>query len=375
MLNRRDGDTLRRGAHDDGTRLTAEEREALLRPLLPSVRTSLVASQEKRARSLDGREDGTSSSPELPTRWLPGWPINTLRGLFRYVLHKLLFVIIHTIFSVYIDLRQAFHIILFKVQAILYYHHHTPELIQRDVKGLSKLPKHLSVILEARGTRRENEALTRLGAEVAELAVWCACAGIPMLSVYEQSGMLKSQIPYLHKAVSKVLRTYFPEQQAPSLQIRAPNQSAYSPPPPNSHSSASISILLLSASDGEATLVDLTKTLTEMAQRGKIEPSDVTMELVDAEITESSCNEPDLLIVLAPSGYHSVSHSSRARLSKSKVREARGGQSGNESFDDGAGGDLWLRGYPPWQDNVGSGYHVFLQALHRYAKAEMRIGR
>lgn len=47
-------------------------------------------------------------------------------------------------------------------------------------------------------------------------------------------------------------------------------------------------------------MVDLTKTLTEMAQKHKISPEDVTYELVDAELSESVMGEPDLLLLFGP---------------------------------------------------------------------------
>jgi dehydrodolichyl diphosphate syntase complex subunit NUS1 len=106
-------------------------------------------------------------------------------------------------------------------------------------------------------------------------------------------------------------------------------------------------MLLLSADDGRDSLVDLTKTLTEMSQRSKLAPSDISQDLVDAEISESVMGEPDLLVLFGPS--------------------------------------VELSGYPPWQirlteifhveDNQGVGYQVFLRALYSYAKAQMRFGR
>jgi hypothetical protein len=94
----------------------------------------------------------------------------------------------HTIFSIYIRFRQAYHAIKDQILAILYYHHRTPELIQKDVKGLSRLPEHVSVILKLEGGGRGGAGLEALIDEVAEIAVWCACIGIPTLSVYEKSG-------------------------------------------------------------------------------------------------------------------------------------------------------------------------------------------
>ncbi len=85
-----------------------------------------------------------------------------------------------------------------RILAILYYHHRTPELIQKDVKALSRLPKHLSVILRLEDGMRGGAALEALVDEVAEIAAWCACVGIPMLSVYERSGMYIGAIIRIH---------------------------------------------------------------------------------------------------------------------------------------------------------------------------------
>jgi dehydrodolichyl diphosphate syntase complex subunit NUS1 len=108
-----------------------------------------------------------------------------------------------------------------------------------------------------------------------------------------------------------------------------------------------LTILLISASDGRQTLVDLTRTLATMSQDGKLSPSDISQELIDAEITESVMGEPDLLIVF--------------------------------------GERVVLDGYPPWQvrlteifavqdSTCGVGYGTFLRALYRFARAEMRFG-
>lgn len=73
---------------------------------------------------------------------------------------------------------------------MLYYHHRTPELIQKDVKSLKRLPEHLSVILKLEEGGRGDAGLETLMDEVAEISAWCACAGIPMLSIYEKTGKL-----------------------------------------------------------------------------------------------------------------------------------------------------------------------------------------
>lgn len=112
-----------------------------------------------------------------------------LRKFLRNQLHALLYAIVHTVFSIYVRLRQAYHAVKDRIFAILYYHHRTPELIQKDVKGLSRLPAHISVVLKLEDGSRGGAGLETLVDEVAELSAWCACAGIPMLSIYEKTGM------------------------------------------------------------------------------------------------------------------------------------------------------------------------------------------
>lgn len=58
------------------------------------------------------------------------------------------------------------------------------------MKSLARLPQHLSIILKLEDGGRGGAGLEALVDELAEVAAWCACVGIPMLSVYEQTGWL-----------------------------------------------------------------------------------------------------------------------------------------------------------------------------------------
>ena len=164
-------------------------------------------------------------------------------------------------------------------------------------------------------------------------------------------GALKHCIPATHKTVSRKFGSYFGATH-PALSIRAPHipsmESAPTTPlTEDTPSLGQLSILLISEEDGQDSIVDLTKTLTEMSQRGKISSDDINIELLDAELSESVMGEPELLILFGPT--------------------------------------VELDGYPPWQirlteiynvqDNNGVGYQVFLRALYNYAQAQMRFGR
>lgn len=166
-------------------------------------------------------------------------------------------------------------------------------------------------------------------------------------------GILKGYIPMTHQTVSRKLFSYFGTRH-PALSIRAPHIPSMesAPTAPGSDTAVAVSlgqlsILLISEEDGQDSIVDLTKTLTEMTQRSKISLDDISIELVDAELSESVMSEPELLILFGPT--------------------------------------VELDGYPPWQirlteifnvqDNQGVGYQVFLRALYNYANVQMRFGR
>ncbi|KAK0305071.1 hypothetical protein LTR82_016926 [Friedmanniomyces endolithicus] len=330
---------------EQGRPLTAFEREKLLQPYLPP------RPQPKK-----------QSRTEYPVTAKPARFVHQprLRPALRTLLHYALFTLIHAIFSIYIRCRQTYHVIIGRILAVIYYHHRTPEYIQRDVKQLDKVPGHLSVILELEnGGGGRNDRLETLVAEACEVAAWSACAGVPMLSIYEKTGALKSSLPYLHRRISKALTSYYGSSSSkPTISLRAPHHPSYSPPhSPDLHDSSNgsvvrpqphLAILLLSSSDSRQTVVDLTRTLATMAQDNKLSPRDISTELIDAEITESVMGEPDLLIIF--------------------------------------GDRILLDGYPPWQIRLteiygvrdhggGVGYSVFLRGLMRYAGAEMRFGR
>ena len=80
------------------------------------------------------------------------------------------------------------HAVSYQMFSVLYYHHGTPDYIRRDVVGLKRKPQHLSIILRAEQSHRAKADLERLIDETADIATWCACAGITQLSVYEKSG-------------------------------------------------------------------------------------------------------------------------------------------------------------------------------------------
>lgn len=152
-------------------RLSASDRARLIKPYLPDP-------AELPRRSRPAKSSSASQSRRKPRK-------TPIRTFFRSQIHHLAYAITHIIFGIVIRLLQAYHAVVDRIFAIVYHHHRTPELIRKDVRGLKRLPQHLSIILNLRA---EDDALAGLMDEVAELAAWSVCAGIPQLSIYEKTG-------------------------------------------------------------------------------------------------------------------------------------------------------------------------------------------
>lgn len=242
------------------------------------------------------------------------------------------------------------------------------------------------------------------------------------------TGALKTHIPELHRTIVKKLAAYYGFlAQQPTVYLYAPHHPIYSPEliaPEMKKNHSAITVLLLSANDGRETLVDLTKTLAEMAQHGKISPHDISVKLVDAELSEiispmptptPTQNGDSISEDQGESTAVSAAKTTTQRI-VSKAGKDEHAQPASETVavankesdhDPSApfikpepdllivfGPYLKLDGYPPWAirlteiyctgdkgDLVTSGggetveYQKFLKGLWRYAKAEMRFGR
>ncbi|KIW83395.1 hypothetical protein Z517_02640 [Fonsecaea pedrosoi CBS 271.37] len=368
----------RRDVASGGRALSAAEREKLLQRYLP---TPPSESSQKDSQPL-------STSQRSRTRGHR----RRVRPFLKSKLHFLIFFLIQLIFGIYIRLRQIYHATVYRLLGIRHHHHRTPEYIQKDVKNLDRIPEHLSVILKFKS--EEDGGLEALMDEVAELCAWSAAAGIPLLSVYEKSGILKTYMVSLQELVKQRLSSYFgAPPAAPTLRVFAPNHpsmnlsrtpsplltaqsvpdgiedSGADTPPPH------LDLLLLSATDGRDTLVDLTRTLAEMAQAQKLRPKDITSNLINTEISATTA----------------IPNSKLAGAERPAGKEV---EAGEPDLVIVFGPVVKLDGYPPWQirlseifcvgdsggDVSGSGstrveYQAFLRALWKYAGANFNFGR
>ena len=291
--------------------LSVAQREALIKPFLPS-------------------EPESSSETSTPAKSTARLPISSRSkpskkpGPVKNLLFFATYHFIALLFSIFFRFRRAFRLAYTKLVSLLRYHHRTPEFIALDVSRLDKLPKHLSVIVELNEDDAQlgNAGLEGLVNDVCEIAAWAASAGIGFLSVYERTGMsclsqvmdvgeysanaktgvLKNYLPQTHASISQTLESYFGSTRKPTLSLRAPHLPSYSPPstPSSTTHSQHLTLLLLSEHDGRDTIVDLTRTLAEMAQRGDVRREQINQDLVDAQLSDHVSGEPDLLILFGP---------------------------------------------------------------------------
>ncbi|KAI1447939.1 Undecaprenyl diphosphate synthase [Annulohypoxylon stygium] len=309
-------------------KLDVEERERLVQNYLPSP--------PKRSRS-----HGRNAKHET-SRF-------GIRKFFKSQLYSLLYFSVHFAFSIYIRTRSAYHSISLRTLSIFKYHHNTPDFVRRDVSTLRRLPKHVSIILTLEDGGRAGDALEKLVNEASEVAAWCSSAGIPRLSIYERTGVLKRYMPQTHRALVQKLKSWFGKSQAPPVSISTRGASTIHTANREyfSHDAPPLEVVLISEDDGREAMVDLTKVLVQMVQKEKIKAADITVDVLDNELSEAVMTEPDLLISFEP-------------------------------YVD-------LQGYPPWPirlteiycnpDNQGVGYQVFLRGLRKYTEATFKLGK
>jgi dehydrodolichyl diphosphate syntase complex subunit NUS1 len=155
--------------------LSAQQREQLLKPFLPSEPSS-----------------SSESKPRVRRRSVQKTKLNKKNGPVKSLLYFATYHFIALLFSIFFRFRRAFRLAYTKFVSLLKYHHRTPEFIAGDVSHLDKLPKHLSVIVELNDDddQQGNAGLEGLVNDVCEIAAWASSAGINFLSVYERTGKL-----------------------------------------------------------------------------------------------------------------------------------------------------------------------------------------
>lgn len=273
--------------------------------------------------------------------------------LVYYVSHTILLMVFFSM-SIYKNIEYVYRRIFLKFLTLAYYPNKTPQLIRDDVNKLSKLPKRISCILDLKDDDDENGGVDGLINDISELAAWSTLAGVPILNIYEYSGVVQQHFPELCRYITRNMSMYFGTESLPVFSIRIPhsNTVVYS----NNLGRSSdfvvpkkidLEISLLSRVDGKPTIVELAKSMSELAVNKELSIQDITIDLIDEELIELVGVEPDLVISYGPS--------------------------------------LDLQDYPPWHirlseiywehDNRDVNYAVFIRALQKYSNCKVNVGK
>lgn len=336
--------------------------ESLVRRKSGTNGTTIVVGRTLETEKIDRRDRGekevTKVAKSLISNFLHGeegtvvaGQLGLNLGLF-YINHAILLAIFFLI-SIYKNVEFIYHRVMLKFLTLAYYPNKTPQLIREDVTKLNKIPRRISCILDLKYEDDENGGIDGLVNDISELAAWSLSAGIPSLSVYEYSGAATDHLQQLCRSISKTLSVYFGSDLMPLYCVRVPhtntliyninseNPTSQSPP-----EKVDLEIILLSRVDGKPTIVELTKTMSELVNK-ELSVNDITVDLIDEELVELVGKEPDLLVSFGPC--------------------------------------LDLQDYPPWhirlseiyweQDNLDVNYAVFIRALQRYSNCKINVGK
>lgn len=266
-------------------------------------------------------------------------------------LFRLVLIITHAIVGLFLGVRGLYHVVQIHLYSMWSYPNNTPQIIRRDVSKLEKLPRHIAVVLKLKD---DDKALETLFEEAGNIAAWCLGAGTQELTIYEKTGALKEVEPkkalrMLSGKVSRYFGNTTDTSKAPKLEINIPREGRVAAREEGgSDSGASLCINLVSCEDGREAIVDLSKTLAEMATRHEVHGSELTTAKIDVELKSATFDEPDLVILFSP--------------------------------------EIDLQGFPPWQirlseifylkdNNSLVTYYVFYKALEKFSTCKINVGK
>ncbi|SCU92791.1 LANO_0E02124g1_1 [Lachancea nothofagi CBS 11611] len=272
-------------------------------------------------------------------------------GKLEYALYKTFLSILFVIYACVRYIQYEYNRVKIRILNLAYSPSNTPQLIRQDVMKLQKLPKRLAAILEKKREGDVGGGTSGLLNDGSELVAWSISAGIKHLTLYDYDGHLKRNVDEFRSSVFHKLCKYYDPTNVPKFAVRIPQWNKVYFNSANADTSeakkVAIEISLLSNRDGRETIIDLTKTMAELCAHDEMKLSDITMKLIDSELTQLVGHEPDLLLYFGPS--------------------------------------LDLQGFPPWhirltefyweRDNDQVTYSVFIRGLKKYASCKMNVGK
>lgn len=263
--------------------------------------------------------------------------------------------LLYFFFGTYRFFGYLYHRVQLRWLTVTYHQNRTPELIQQDVSNFKKIPSGIGAVLHLKNRNEEGGGVDGLLEQASDLSAWCLGADIDFLILYERSGVLKSiPVSEIQHRISRKLEKYYGAN-IPTFKINFPytaasysvNSTFVNGKETEPEAKIALNIHILSIEDGRQSIVDLSRSLAQLAAEKKISPRDITVNSLDHELKTLICKEPDLVYVFSPT--------------------------------------LDLDGFPPWhirlseifymKDNDEVSYAVFLKGLEKYSGIKINVGR
>ncbi|KAF5280232.1 hypothetical protein FQA39_LY18092 [Lamprigera yunnana] len=247
-----------------------------------------------------------------------------LTMIFNIFSYKTAYVMVHTLYEFFEFLYYSF---LCYYQICLNVYHKFSKIEDRkfvyeNTRVIKKIPTHVSIIL---GNEEPSYK------DLAKLVLWCVTTGITYISFYDHKGVLKKSEEKLHQAIEdkKALDVHI---------IWYKDQHSYK----NGFVGKKVHLRTFSLSDGRKSIAACAKKLCES------DIKDINLDTVDKTLREKYIfPDPELCLY--------------------------------------CGNVFTLFGYPPWEVrltefiSIGSHHNInpriFIRALYRFSKIEMRLGK
>jgi dehydrodolichyl diphosphate syntase complex subunit NUS1 len=210
--------------------------------------------------------------------------------------------------------------------------------VERDIGNLSRLPKHMSYVIN-------EDVGTDNYCDLANLVVWTIAMGIPYISLYDRHGILKSGEARLGKIIREKVIELFGSKAKDFEIILKDSSTTYSN---GVIYPKRVCIQLYSEEDGKPDILETAKRIADDYCNDRIKLDDIKVEYVDKSLRATkNIPDPELIVQFGP-----VSS---------------------------------LMGFLPWQTRLSEILHVpthinisysrFLSILTRFGKCQQRLGR
>lgn len=313
-----------------------------------------------------------------------------------FLFNKSILMLIFFFLTMIYKFKQIYN--KYRIESLIntYYKAKNPLHIRDDIIKLKKIPQIVSFILHL--DEFEKNDFLKLVNYISDLTFWSSSAGIPQISFYDPYGILfenyQKNVIIIGQEIIQKFSKYYKLDSIPSFSIEIPhvnailhsdsiidnnfilhsNKSSVKSFDPNinyldistlntssstlenikndspqsiKNKDTNIKISLLSKIDGKQTIIEVTKSMSDLVFKNELSIDDVGINLIDSILIDLIGPEPDLVVCFGPC--------------------------------------LNLKEYPPWHirlseifweiQNNEVNYTTFIKALKKFSNCKVNLGK